>query len=303
MSGGRHVPEVPARSAQTDSRTWDELVDRHVSATWAVPRALGLRPDTAGAVAHTAWLRLADQDAVEPGPFLLATARAEAVRAASWHAVEAVVAPPDPVLSALDALPSRSRTLLRVLAAEPAPSEPELAAVLDVPVTVVGGAVAAALRRLAEGTGADETATLEALEALRRAVARHDPPPRALVTAARAAHSWSSLEVDLAPLADVPAGGDLVGVRDGAPDRALRFTAGDRTVDVDVEAAGAERSLTGALTPAVAAVVQVVAPAGAVEVRTDDLGRFVVDGLRAGPVRLVVTADGAPVLRTEWVAL
>ncbi|HWG95154.1 MAG TPA: hypothetical protein VNU66_13120 [Mycobacteriales bacterium] len=268
-----------------------------------MPRALGLRPDTAGAVAHTAWLRLADQDAVEPGPFLLATARAEAVRAASWHAVEAVVAPPDPVLSALDALPSRSRTLLRVLAAEPAPSEPELAAVLDVPVTVVGGAVAAALRRLAEGTGADETATLEALEALRRAVARHDPPPRALVTAARAAHSWSSLEVDLAPLADVPAGGDLVGVRDGAPDRALRFTAGDRTVDVDVEAAGAERSLTGALTPAVAAVVQVVAPAGAVEVRTDDLGRFVVDGLRAGPVRLVVTADGAPVLRTEWVAL
>jgi hypothetical protein len=93
----------------------------------------------------------------------------------------------------------------------------------------------------------------------------------------------------------------LASVRGEEDARLLSFASGALALDLEVSGSGERRSVVGQLTPPGPARVT-LRHGGAVEidVDADDLGRFVADDLRAGPLSLrATTAEG--VLRTEWV--
>jgi len=149
----------------------------------------------------------------------------------------------------------------------------------------------------------DGTGPLDALDAeiLERLDALHDeldgPPPgfTDLMVFAVAAHG---LEVELARLEE----GALAARTDEELARTLTFEADSLSVLVRIADAGDERvRLDGWIAPAQRAEVGLRTPgAGADrEVRTDDDGRFVVDGLPRGrPVQIVVRRgpDAVPVV-------
>ena len=155
-----------------------------------------------------------------------------------------------------------------------------------------------------DGTGpVDGTEALDALDAeiLERLDALHDdldgPPPgfTDLMVFAVAAHG---LEVELARLEE----GALAARADEELTRSLTFEADTLSVLVRIADAGDDRvRLDGWIAPAQRAEVGLRTPgAGADrEVRTDDDGRFVVDGLSRGrPVQIVVRRgpDAVPVV-------
>ena len=287
---------MPAEGQTTTSEEhWLALVDRFAGLVWSVPRGLGLATGPALEVAQTAWLRLVEElDAVtDVATWLLDSARAEAVRATRWH--DTSTRADDEVLARLDDLPPRTRLASRVLAA--GGDGAALAAALDVPREEADGLRAQVTARLAEVLGGD------GLDRVRAAAERSDAPPAALLAAARAAHSWRTLDAELAPL-DEGSLDALAGVRGDAGPQHLSFRATGLTVDVEVSVAGTARSLLGQLTPAGPAAVRVRSADGATrDVDVDDLGRFAVDGLPSGAVSLRVERSGAAPVRTAWVAL
>jgi DNA-directed RNA polymerase specialized sigma24 family protein len=302
-----HGDDVPGTSDAIGT-SWDELVQRYGGLVWAVPRGHGLSPSTAADVAHTTWLRLAEQatPAVADGPgggagtWLAGAARQESARAARWQDTATAPEPGDPLLQSVRALPARSRLAVRVLAAAPAPRDAELAAALEVDVPAARDLAEQALDRLLPESG--DRAALE--QDLREAVARADPPPSTLLAAARAAWSWRTLDAELAPLTAESAHDELLaGSRGPGAARLLSFAVAGLSVDLEVAPAGTGRDLLGRLDPAGPAEVVLRRPDGSTtQVAVDDLGRFVCDGLAPGPVSLRLVRDGVAV-RTDWVVL
>jgi DNA-directed RNA polymerase specialized sigma24 family protein len=282
---------------RASEEAWLALVERFAGLVWSVPRGLGLGTGPAMEVAQTAWLRLVEQlDAVtDPPSWLLRVTRAEAVRAARWH--EAVPSrSADDALAALDALPARTRLAVRVLAA--GGDEQALAAALDVTQEEAGQARESALARLVEELGDD------GLARVRSAVERADAPPAALLAAAREAHSWRTLDAELAPLTDDGSRDVLAGVRGAPVESRLVFRTAHLRVDVEVSSAGTTRSLLGQLTPAGPAVVVLrLADGSRSRLVCDDDGRFAADAVPAGTASLRVERPGAPPVHTDWVAL
>ena len=136
-------------------------------------------------------------------------------------------------------------------------------------------------------------------EAQLRALFSHlDPVPSLLDAAARDAFSWRTIDEELAELtrdsADEEAGA-LVRGPGGA--RQLSFESPRVEIELEVVATGdRERRLEGQLLPPGAATVAVERPGEAgVSVQADDLGRFVLENLRAGVVRLHVVLSGAQI--------
>src|SRR3954452_12156683 len=81
-----------------------------------------------------------------------------------------------------------------------------------------------------------------------------DPVPERVVFAAKASLSWRTIDAELAELTydsalDVDR---LTLVRGATAARMLTFSAGDLTVDVEVEGTDRERRLVGAMTPGAA---------------------------------------------------
>lgn len=144
----------------------------------------------------------------------------------------------------------------------------------------------------------------EVLSSLREIAGRRDPVPPAVLAAARASLAWRDPDAALATLV-----GDsldrLVSVRGGTP-RLLTFLGGALTIDVQVTTRTGGVEVAGELDPAVPARVVVESPGGSHETTADAQGRFRVEGITPGPVRLRCEpeAEGtfAPV-RTEWVQL
>jgi hypothetical protein len=132
---------------------------------------------------------------------------------------------------------------------------------------------------------------------LRTVFAHLDPVPPLLEAAARDAFAWRTIDEELASLtrdsADEEAGA-LVRGPGGA--RQLSFEASTVEVELEVVATGErERRLEGQLLPPGPATVSVERPgADRVSVEADDLGRFVLEGLRAGVVRLHVLQVATP---------
>lgn len=148
-------------------------------------------------------------------------------------------------------------------------------------------------------------------EALIAAVRRHDPVPPSVLEAARAAFAWRTIDADLAELEydslfDAPT---LVGVRGLPGPRLVTFEAADVCVEVEVHEVGGLRRLIGQIVPPQPGIVTVRYKDGNAGVDADDLGRFQVPDVSAGPVslqcRLAPDADGPGerVVETEWVVL
>lgn len=149
----------------------------------------------------------------------------------------------------------------------------------------------------------DDDSLLEELADLLR---RADPVPHAVLEAARAAIEWRDLDAELAALvADSARHPDdrLALVRGVGGPRTLSFSAGAFAIELEVAVSGTGRSLVGQLVPPAKALLEVFHPGGRTEADSDELGRFAVDWIPAGPMMLRCSpADGRAVV-TEWTAL
>jgi RNA polymerase sigma factor (sigma-70 family) len=150
-------------AASGDHVAWNQLVERYNRLVWATARSHRLSDADAADVVQTTWLRLVEnlgriQDPDRIGAWLATTARRESLRVL---AVSAKVVPTDDsteipdlrqrpdgeiLIQERDALLRRAlagisdscQRLLRVLAAEPAPSYEEVSASLGMAVGSIG---------------------------------------------------------------------------------------------------------------------------------------------------------------------
>jgi RNA polymerase sigma factor (sigma-70 family) len=156
-----------------DERAWSELVQRYAGIVWATARAHRLNDADAADVSQATWLKLFRSlhtlnTPCAVGAWLATTSRRECLRCIQrsgrtepWPE-EREFADDGPevdaqllagerdslVLRALEQLPERDRALLRMLAADPAPSYEEIAAALAMPIGSIGPTRARALERL-----------------------------------------------------------------------------------------------------------------------------------------------------------
>jgi hypothetical protein len=142
------------------------------------------------------------------------------------------------------------------------------------------------------------------LHVLARALGESEPIPERVLEGARAAVTWRTIDAELADLAELvfDSARDEAGVRSEDINRQMTFQAPGVEIEVMVIDNGARR-LIGQLVPGAEMMVQLTAGEVVQEVQTDDLGRFSFDDVAPGPVRLVVSTDGRPVVRTEWMLL
>jgi hypothetical protein len=145
----------------------------------------------------------------------------------------------------------------------------------------------------------DKDATTEA--ELRAIFGHLDPVPQLLQDGARAAFTWRTVDAELAELMRDSAeaegeAGALVRSGGHGP-RQLSFESPRLGIELEVTATGPrERRLDGQLLPPASATVTVERPGeDGVSVQADDLGRFVLEGLKAGVVRLHIALRGAQI--------
>jgi hypothetical protein len=156
----------------------------------------------------------------------------------------------------------------------------------------------------------------ELLAELRGLFAEIDPPNPVLLDQARLAFGWRTIDADLAELAyDSLADREvLAAVRDGSAGfgpRLLGFgteLAGDEdglAVEVEVSIERGRPTLVGQLMPPTPATISVqrfgASPDTVPVVPADDLGRFRVDPVPPGPVRLRIET-GDRTIETSWVS-
>jgi hypothetical protein len=146
------------------------------------------------------------------------------------------------------------------------------------------------------------------LEELRLLGRVADPVPEHVLFAAKASLSWRTIDAELAELTYDSALDDdrLAVVRGHNAARMLTFATPGLTIDVQVSDSGRERRLVGHLDPGQPAVVAIRHADGQTEAETDAAGRFLIDGVPAGPLSLSCRLAGAEdkaTVQTEWVTL
>ncbi|HZG93541.1 MAG TPA: hypothetical protein VEZ46_02410 [Mycobacteriales bacterium] len=140
------------------------------------------------------------------------------------------------------------------------------------------------------------------LSELRSALVDHDPVPDDVVAAARDAFGWRTLDADLAALSydSLLDERELAGVRSaGDAARLLTFESPVLTVEVEV---GSGR-IIGQLVPPQPGEVEVRHVGGSTTVPADAVGRFVANGVPAGPVSLRCRTTDATAVVTDWIVL
>lgn len=115
-----------------------------------------------------------------------------------------------------------------------------------------------------------------------------DTVPSSAVIAAKDGFRWRATDEDLAELT-YDSSDDLLGLTNvrGASTRQLCFAAGPASVEVELR--DESQLLVGQLIPTGPAEIELIAlaePAVAKKELADDVGRFAIDGLPAGPIRL-----------------
>lgn len=141
------------------------------------------------------------------------------------------------------------------------------------------------------------------LQELRLMMCRVDPVPASVVLAARSAIMWRSIDAELAELTadSLVADQRLVGVRAHDVPTMLTFEVGGQVLEVEVMSTGRGRRLVGQLVPAAPGQVVVHHGETDVTVQADEVGRFSVDGIVPGPVRLRWQASGGHrAAETDW---
>lgn len=155
---------------------------------------------------------------------------------------------------------------------------------------------------------ADGDALLSELQCL---LDRVDPVPPLLLEQVRRSFCWRTVDAELAELSydslvDRPA---ALAVRSGDPGlepRMLSFGAvvdgADLSIEVEASATADRYTLVGQIYPAGATAVQVEAgDGGSTEVPVDELGRFFIEPVPRGPVRLRIDHVGR-LVQTTWVS-
>lgn len=139
---------------------------------------------------------------------------------------------------------------------------------------------------------------------LRALATEADPPPALVVDAAKAAFLLRDLDAELAVLvADSAVDDPAVLTRAVVSDvRMLSFECGDVAVELDVETDPLSRRvrLSGLAVGAVGAVVLVRADDRVSADLADD-GRFVLDSVAPGPLRLELTTPDGRRVTTSWI--
>lgn len=157
------------RAAAGDSTAWDLLVDRHTGLLWAIARGHGLSITDAEDTVLTTWSLLVQQlDRIRErspvGIWLATTARREALRRLARrqsqiqttdhdipdqsHSTVRDAGPQAAFLRAVDLLLPKQRLLLHVLSTEPRPTDDQISAAVNMPISEIPSARAHALHQL-----------------------------------------------------------------------------------------------------------------------------------------------------------
>jgi hypothetical protein len=129
-----------------------------------------------------------------------------------------------------------------------------------------------------------------------------EPVPERVLTGARAAWTWRTIDEELAELV-FDSAAELTGVRSEDTARQLTFRAPGVEIEVMV-VDEASRRIVGQLIPPGSFTVQLLAGDQVLEEPTDRLGRFSFDSVAPGPVRIAVAdPDGTHIVATEWILL
>jgi len=145
------------------------------------------------------------------------------------------------------------------------------------------------------------------LAALGEVISAPESPPDWAVELAKASYGLRVADAELAMLtSDSGLAGAQSALRSVAAPRLTVFDAPDLSMEIQIEPgarAGSWR-LTGQLTPAEAARIQIRQPgAEPFWVAADDLGRFAAGQLREGPLSLVCARPGRRSAVTQWIVV
>jgi RNA polymerase sigma factor (sigma-70 family) len=169
----RGIERLVRDARRGDECAWNALVNRYAGLVWAIARAHRLNDADAADVSQATWIKLFRnlgtlKTPSALGAWLATTARRESLRCIQrggrtdpWPE-EREIADDGPdldagllagerdalVLRALSELSERDQALLRMLAADPAPSYEEISAALNMPIGSIGPTRARALERL-----------------------------------------------------------------------------------------------------------------------------------------------------------
>lgn len=141
---------------------------------------------------------------------------------------------------------------------------------------------------------------------LRSLINRVDSVPDRVDEAARAAYTWRTIDAELAELTrdSLVDEADVHGVRSSDGPRLLSFESSRLSLELEVADLGRQgRRLVGQLVPPGPAAIEVEHAGGRIETAADELGRFVVEGLRPGPARVRCRVDDGTEIETEWTQL
>ena len=130
-----------------------------------------------------------------------------------------------------------------------------------------------------------------------------DPVPAHVVAAAKASYTWRTIDAELAELADDSALAPTAGIRGQGGPRLLTFEAPTVTVVVEVTDVGDRRRILGQLVGPQQARVDVRHADGTETVPADEVGRFSVDAVPAGPVSFVCHTGSGRSVVTSWVTV
>jgi hypothetical protein len=147
----------------------------------------------------------------------------------------------------------------------------------------------------------------ELLDELRGIAARVDPTPEFVISAAKAAYTWRTIDDELAELAELTFDSALEeqgagAVRGADGPRALTFETPDVTIELEVTVTGNARTLVGQVVPPEAGRAEIRHAGGVAEAEVDELGRFSVERVERGPLSIRLhraSAPDAPVV-TDW---
>jgi hypothetical protein len=130
-----------------------------------------------------------------------------------------------------------------------------------------------------------------------KSVLAPDPVPDAVVAAARSTFTWRNVDEELAELLSDSADLVLTGVR-GTGDRRLAFEAPQLVIEFVLVPGPRGSRLEGQLAPSGPARIEVLHGGAMTEIEADAQGRFVLDGVRNGPLALRVLRDDETTVRT-----
>lgn len=146
----------------------------------------------------------------------------------------------------------------------------------------------------------------ELLAALREVITEAGPPPQWSIDLAKDSFAMRMADAELAALMD---DSELVGAAPGTRGDAPRLAVFDcDAMSVEVELSPGLRTgswqLLGQLLPPAAARVRVRRKDGDRSwVTADELGRFMIDQVPAGPLSLVIEIEGRRPIITDWISV